>query len=154
TERIASLLRFTNGHVIVDLAGRLGPHSLALLKASDAVLVVVDDSNLGLTAIRSLLSAFVQQQQMQNIFMVGSGVKLPMHELAENAQILDLLPEHALELPPIPFDPAAVEWAGQGKTLYSLGKRNTIRALDELIRKLDAYTNRKVVQLPRAAAAP
>ena len=150
SERIANLLRFTNDYVIVDLAGRLGSQSLALLKASDAVLLVVDDSMLGMTAIRSLLSAFIHLQQTPNVYLVGSGTKVTMKQLAESAQISDLVSDMALELPVVPFDPAAARWPGQGKTLYSMGSRGTVKALSGIVEMLNSFLEGKVVRLPRS----
>jgi len=54
--RIAEVARADNDVVIVDTAGRLGPATGALIRNADVVLVVVDDSVLGVTAVDLFLS--------------------------------------------------------------------------------------------------
>lgn len=125
-QRIIDLARYTHDNVIVDLSGRLSPGAEAVLRAADIVVVVVDDSILGLSAAHELTSLLTDiLKGPENLRFVCSGVKLSVQEIAAHLSVHDPLPEGCFCLPVFPFEPAAATWAGTGKTVYRGGRKET-----------------------------
>ena len=139
-ERIVETSRVQYDVVIVDTGGRMGPASGALLRSADLVLLVLDDSILGLTAVDLYLS-FIKT-------LVGSGQRLVLLiNPSSNADLsvaqiaAELEPEHQLgdaawRMPPLPFDPKAGLWPGSGSTLYGMGQRATRVALEKVAKEI------------------
>ena len=137
-QSILALARITHDTIIIDLGGRLGPAAAAILREADVVLVMLDDSLLGLSAARFFLPTLMSiVRNNDSIRFLCSGVSLPHGELERHMSQCSIGAE-AWNLPRIPFDPAAGRWPGSGKTLYSLGKKHTRRAFDDIALSLGA----------------
>jgi MinD-like ATPase involved in chromosome partitioning or flagellar assembly len=130
---MVALTRHTYDTVIVDLGSRFSPAAGAIMQAADSVVVMVDDSILGLSAVRFF--APILQSVVRNpssLFFLCSGISIPKEELARHVQEQGGGTACSWSLPVIPFDPAASKWPGSGKTLYSLGRRQTRKVFEEL----------------------
>lgn len=129
-QRVAELARVTHDNIIVDMAGRVGPASGLLLRLADEVVLVIDDSVLGLTGIYAFLSGVLPVIKNHNALrFVCSGTRLSVSEMAKEVGKEFAFGPRAWSLPPIPFDSSGGRWAGSGKTLYSLGQRPTRKVL-------------------------
>lgn len=136
-DRLLSLARCTFDNIIIDTAGRVGPASGALMRAADVIVVVIDDSLLGMTAV----SAFAESMTS---FLDGSipirflcsGTHLSKEEIREAIDPSHSFSAESWMLDPIPADSAGQSWPGSHKTLYSLGRRSTRGALDRLAAQL------------------
>jgi len=134
-QRISELGKILFDNVIVDTGGRMGPAIGSLLRDADNVIIVMDDSVLGLTAVDVYLS-FIKSLvgDVNRIkFLVNSytGSLLNIEQIAaEIQQFHDISMESWLT--PIPSDLKASSWPGTGKTIYSLGNRSTRSALEKL----------------------
>ena len=134
-QRVLELSRVLYDVIIVDTAGRMGPATGALLRSADVVLVVIDDTVLGLTAvdlylsfIKTLVSDFNKIKFLLNPY---SGALLDMN------QIVLALNEHQLsdqswELPPVPNDAKGAVWPGSGRTIYSMGGKEIRQVLESV----------------------
>ena len=139
-QRISELARVLFDVVIIDTGGRMGPASGAILRNADVVVVVIDDTILGLTAVDLYLS-FVKTLVGgvdRIVFVVNpyTGGLLGVSQIAaelEPAHHLGTLP---WRLPPVPNDPKATLWPGSGKTLYSMGLKSTRVVLEKIAREL------------------
>jgi cellulose biosynthesis protein BcsQ len=135
--RLIELARVTHHNIIVDTAGRLGPTTGTLMRAADIILVVIDDSLLGMSAVHAFLQNIMPlvKNNLEALRFVSSGSKLSVREIeAILGDDLELT-KSAWSLPPLPFDSAASRWAGTGKTLYGMGKKETRRALVDIARE-------------------
>jgi cellulose biosynthesis protein BcsQ len=140
-QRVAELSRVLFDVIIVDTAGRMGPATGAILRAADVVLVVMDDTILGLTAVDLYLS-FVKTLVGGTdgiVFVVNpySGALLGVSEIAKELEPAHHLGDEAWRLPPIPNDPRAALWPGSGRTLYSMGQKLTRSTLETIARELN-----------------
>lgn len=139
--RILELSRVMYDVVIVDTGGRMGPAAGALLRGADVVLIVIDDTILGLTAV-DLYLTFVKTLvggTDRIVFLVNpySGALLGVREIMEELEPAHHLGEAPWRLPPIPNDPKASLWPGSGRTLYSKGQKSTRVVLEKIARELD-----------------
>ena len=131
-QRLLHFARITHDAVIIDAGTRLGPAVALLMRESDRVVVVLDDSVLGLTAaheyLKSLLPILDGDRVLQ---LLGSGVARPMTQIASMLAEQGLgLGDHVWSLAPIPFDGGADAWPGVGKTLHSVGRKAVRQALE------------------------
>lgn len=138
-QRIVELCRIVSDAIIVDTAGRIGPATGALLRQADAVIVVIDDTVLGLTAVDIYLN------YLKSLVSDVSRIKFLLNPysgalLDENQIIMALeshnLSESAWSLPPVPNDPKGAVWAGSGRTLYGLGSKETRRTIETIAAEL------------------
>lgn len=138
-QRIMELSRNLFDVIIVDTAGRMGPATGAILRNADIVLVVIDDTVLGLTAVDLYLSYIktlvAESERVRFLLNPYSGALLDM------SQIIMALSEHRLgdeawSLPPVPNDPKGAVWPGSGRTLYSMGQKETRRVLETIANTL------------------
>lgn len=139
-QRIVELSRVLFDVILIDTAGRMGPATGGVLRAADIVLVVIDDTILGLTAVDLYLS-FVKT-------LVGSSERLVFLVNPTSVSMLgidqiaaDLEPAHRLgdlpwRLPPLPYDSKGSLWPGSGRTLYSMGQKQTRATLEKIAREL------------------
>jgi MinD-like ATPase involved in chromosome partitioning or flagellar assembly len=139
-ERIIETSRVLFDVLICDTSGRMGPAAGALLRSADVVLVVIDDSILGLTAVDLYLS-FVKTLVGgvdRIVFLVNpySGALLGVPQIAAELEPAHRLGEAAWRLPPLPNDPKAALWPGSGRTLYSMGQRSTRAVLERVAKEL------------------
>jgi pilus assembly protein CpaE len=139
-QRVVELARVLFDVIIIDTAGRMGPTSGALVRLADVVMVVIDDTVLGLTAV-DLYLTFIKTlvgETDRIVFAVNpsSGSLLGVSQIAAELEPAHHLGEKPWRLPPIPNDTRAALWPGSGRTLYSMGGRNTRSALEQVAREL------------------
>jgi cellulose biosynthesis protein BcsQ len=140
TQRILELSRVLFDVIIVDTGGRMGPATGALLRSADIVVIVIDDTILGLTAV-DLYLTFVKTLvggTDRVVFLVNpySGALLGVEQIAAELEPAHHLGDAPWRLPPIPNDPKAALWPGSGRTLYSMGQKQTRVILERIAREL------------------
>lgn len=137
-QSIINLARITHDNVIIDLGGRLGPAAGAIMRSADAVVVLVDDSLLGLSAARFFVPTLRSViKDPDSLYFLCSGISVAKNELAKHIEDDAQLGEHAWTLPIIPFDANAAAWPGTGQTLYSIGGKKTRQAFNDLAAALE-----------------
>jgi cellulose biosynthesis protein BcsQ len=139
-QRIVELSRVIFDAVIIDTAGRMGPATGALIRSADVVLIVVDDTVLGLTAVDLFLS-FIKSlvgSTERICFLVNpySGALMSVQQIAAELEPAHHLGEAPWRLPALPNDPKAALWPGSGRTLYSMGQKNTRQALERVAKEI------------------
>ncbi len=139
-QRIVDIARLNYDVVIVDTGGRMGPATGALLRSADVVLIVIDDTILGLTAV-DLYLTFVKSLvggTERIVFLVNpySGALLGVSQIAAELEPAHRLGEAPWRLPPVPNDPKAALWPGSGRTLYSMGQKSTRAVLERIAREI------------------
>lgn len=138
--RVVELARVMHDVIIVDTAGRMGPATGGLLRHADTVLVVLDDTILGLTAVDLYLN-FIKNLvggTERICFLVNpfSGALLGVQQIAAELEPAHQLGDLPWRLPPVPNDPKAALWPGTGRTLYSMGQKSTRMVLERIAREL------------------
>lgn len=139
-QRITELSRALFDVVIVDTGGRMGPATGALIKSADVVLVVIDDTILGLTAV-DLFLTFIKNllgSSERLTFLVNpySGAMMGVEQIAAELEPAHRLGDAPWRLPPIPNDPKAALWPGSGRTLYSMGQKSTRQILERVAKEI------------------
>jgi cellulose biosynthesis protein BcsQ len=139
-QRILELSRVLFDVIIVDTAGRMGPATGTILRSADVVLIVIDDTILGLTAV-DLYLTFVKTLvggTDRIVFLVNpySGALLGVPQIAAELEPAHNLGELPWRLPPVPNDPKAALWPGSGRTLYSMGQKSTRVVLEKIAREI------------------
>jgi len=139
-QRIVELSRVMHDAIIIDTGGRMGPATGALMRIADVVLIVIDDTILGLTAVDLYLS-YVKTLvggTDRILFLVNpySGALLGVPQIAAELEPAHHLGDAPWRLPPVPNDPKAALWPGSGRTLYSMGQRQTRAVLEQVAREL------------------
>jgi len=139
-QRIVELARVMHDAIVIDTAGRMGPATGALMRIADVVLIVIDDTILGLTAVDLYLS-YVKSlvgDTDRIVFLVNpySGALLGVPQIAAELEPAHNLGELPWRLPPVPNDPKAALWPGSGRTLYSMGQRSTRLALEHIAKEI------------------
>lgn len=139
-QRVLELSRVMFDVIIVDTGGRMGPATGAILRAADVVLIVIDDTILGLTAV-DLYLTFVKTLvggSDRIVFLVNpySGALLGVPQIAAELEPAHHLGEAPWRLPPVPNDPKGALWPGSGRTLYSMGQKSTRLALERIAREI------------------
>jgi pilus assembly protein CpaE len=140
SQRVIEIARVLFDVVIVDTGGRIGPAAGAIIRNSDVVVVVIDDTVLGLTAVDLYLS-FIKTLVGgvdRIVFLVNpySGALMGVPQIAAELEPAHHLGEQAWRLPPIPNDPKGALWPGSGRTLYSMGQKATRLALEKVAREI------------------
>lgn len=139
-QRIVELARVMFDVVIIDTAGRMGPGIGAAVRASDFVVLVIDDTVLGLTAVDLYLSFLKNLVGGTDriVFLVNpySGALVGISEIAAELEPVHMLGQEPWRLPPILNDPKGAMWPGSGKTLYSLGKDATKQTFERVAAEL------------------
>ncbi|MCB0346507.1 MAG: AAA family ATPase [Bdellovibrionales bacterium] len=135
-QRLLDLARVMHDVILIDLGGRIGPASGALMRAADEVLIVIDDTVLGLTALDLFLSyaktLVVGPDRISFVVNGYSGSLLAVPQIEAELEPVHHLGERPWRLPPVPVDPKASLWPGSGRTLYSMGQKATRAALEEV----------------------
>lgn len=141
---VIELARVTHDNIIVDTAGRLCPTSGYLMRESDYIVIVVDDSILGLTAAHAFLETMMPIVKNRNsIRFLCSGLNVPKIEIQRFIEReLDFSEDHWI-LPELPADPAGGKWPATGKTLYSMGSRATKKAFESIAGTLGLLEERR-----------
>jgi MinD-like ATPase involved in chromosome partitioning or flagellar assembly len=135
-QRVVEIARVLFDVVLVDTGGRMGPAVGGLIRTADVVLLVVDDTVLGLTAVDLYLS-FIKSlvgSTEKLCFLVNpySGAFTSIEQIAADLEPAHQLGQAPWRLPPIPNDAKAALWPGSGRTLYSMGQKNTRQALEQI----------------------
>jgi hypothetical protein len=154
-QRIIELARVLFDVVIIDTAGRMGPAIGAVVRASDIVVLVIDDTVLGLTAVDlylSFLKTLVGGTD-RIVFLVNpySGTLVGVSEIAAELEPVHFLGEAPWRLPPVPNDLKAAQWPGSGRTLYSLGQISTRQTLERIAHELNLINIKEQDTQTRAA---
>jgi len=140
SQRIIELSRVLFDVVVVDTAGRMGPAVGGLLRVADVVLMVTDDSELGLTALDLLLTSVKPllggSDRLRFVINPSSDEPVDFKQISGELDNVHQLSEAAWSLPVIPYDPKASEWPGSGSTLYSIGGKEMRGVIAEIARKL------------------
>ena len=150
-DRILSLARCSYDNIIVDTAGRVGPAAGAIMRAADAIVVVVDDSLLGMTAVAAFIDSMTGfLQSSVPIRFLCSGTHLSKDEIRQAIDPSHTFESDSWQLEPVPVDSAGQKWPGSHKTLYSLGRRSTRSAFDRLAVQLGlTVSDSKIVDIAR-----
>ncbi len=139
-QRLLELARAMHDVILIDSGGRIGPATGALMRAADEVLIVIDDTVLGLTALDLFLSyvkALVVGSERISFLVNGySGSLLAVPQIEAELEPVHGLGPRPWRLPPVPVDPKASLWPGSGRTLYSLGQKATRASLEEVAAEL------------------
>jgi MinD-like ATPase involved in chromosome partitioning or flagellar assembly len=140
TQRIVELSKILFDVILVDTAGRMGPSIGALFRAADTVLLVIDDTVLGLTAVDMYLHLIknIVGSVDKIVFLVNpySGALVGVSQIAQDLEPVHNLGEAPWRLPPVPNDPKAALWPGSGRTFYSMGQKNTRTVLEDIASEL------------------
>jgi cellulose biosynthesis protein BcsQ len=139
-QRVVEISRLLFDVILVDTGGRMGPATGALLRAADQVLVVVDDTVLGLTAVDLYLN-YVKSligSTERLVFLVNpyAGGLLSINQIAAELEPVHKLGEAPWRLPALPNDPKAAMWPGSGNTLYKLGQKATRNTLITIAKEI------------------
>jgi MinD-like ATPase involved in chromosome partitioning or flagellar assembly len=139
-QRIVDIARVLFDVVLIDSGGRMGPAVGGLVRSADIVLLVIDDTVLGLTAVDLYLTCIKSLVGSTDklCFLVNpySGAFTSVEQIAADLEPAHQLGEAPWRLPPIPNDPKAAVWPGSGRTLYSMGQKSTRHALEQIARGL------------------
>jgi cellulose biosynthesis protein BcsQ/Ni,Fe-hydrogenase III small subunit len=139
-QRVLELARVMHDVIIVDVGGRIGPATGALMRAADEVLIVIDDSVLGLTALDLYLNyvkALVVGSERISFLVNGySGSLSALPQIEAELELVHKLGSRPWRLPPLATDAKASLWPGSGRTLYSMGQRVTRATLEEITAEL------------------
>lgn len=139
-QRLLDLARVMHDVIVIDCGGRIGPATGSLMRAADEVVIVIDDTVLGLTALDLYLSyvkALVVGPDRLNFVVTGySGSLLAVPQIQQELEPAHRLGDRPWRLPPVPVDPKASLWPGSGKTLYSMGQKGTRAAFEEICAEL------------------
>ena len=143
-QRVLELARVMHDLVLVDTGGRIGPATGALVRAADEVVIVIDDTVLGLTALDLYLSyikALVVGPERITFIVNGYSDKLlTVSQIEAELEPIHGIGAKAWRLPPVPVDPKASLWPGSGRTLYTMGQKQTRAALEEIAVELGLVT--------------
>ncbi|RME59570.1 MAG: hypothetical protein D6780_04935 [Candidatus Dadabacteria bacterium] len=139
-QRVIDLARVMYDVIIVDTAGRMGPATGGIVRSADIVLIVIDDTILGLTAV-DLYLTFIKTliggtDRIRFLVNPYSGALLGVSKIAAELEPAHQLGEEPWKLPPVPNDPKAALWPGSGRTLYSMGQKQTRLALEKIALEL------------------
>ncbi len=150
-QRIVEISRVMFDTIIIDTGGRMGPATGGLLRVADVVLIVIDDTILGLTAV-DLYLTFVKTlvgSTDRIVFLVNpsSGSLLGVQQIAAELEPAHHLGEAPWRLPPVPTDSKGALWPGSGRTLYSMGQKNTRAVLERIARDIG------VIETPTGSGA-
>jgi cellulose biosynthesis protein BcsQ len=139
-QRIVELAKVLFDVVIIDTAGRMGPAVGGLLRSADVVVIVSDESELGLTATDLLLSSIQSlvggMEKIRFLIRASSDDPVNFKQISAELDSVDELGEAAWTLPAVPFDAKVADWPGSGNTLYSAGNEELHRVFKEITKKL------------------
>lgn len=156
-QRLLELARVMHDVILIDTGGRIGPATGGLMRAADEVLIVIDDTVLGLTALDLFLSyvkALVVGTERISFVVNGySGSLLAVPQIEAELEPVHHLGSRPWRLPPVPVDPKASLWPGSGRTLYSMGQKATRATLEEVAAELNLIQRGAAAEEARKAGA-
>ena len=143
-ERVLELARASYDNIIVDTAGKLGPLTGYLMCIADTVVVLVDDSVLGVSAVHQFLVGVTPyiSTNLSAVRFLRSGTSLPNRKLMSLIDPDAVFPEEAWLTSSIPVDSAAGKWPGTGKTIYSCGGKVLKKSFEDLTGELGLLSER------------
>lgn len=140
-QRIIELAKVLFDTVIIDTAGRMGPAVGGILRSADTVIVVSDESELGLTATDLLLASVKPliggADRIRFLVRASSDKPVNFKQISADLDAVHELGDSAWILPAIPFVPKAVSWPGSGNTLFSVGNTELAKVFKEIALKLN-----------------
>jgi MinD-like ATPase involved in chromosome partitioning or flagellar assembly len=135
-QRVVELAKVLFDVVIIDTAGRMGPAVGGIIRQADVVLIVSDESELGLTAMDLLLTSIKPliggTERLRFLIRASSDAVVDLKQIAEDLESMHELSESCWSLPSVPFDPKVISWPGSGNTLYSAGNKDMNRIFREI----------------------
>jgi len=139
-QRILELSRVLFDVILVDTGGRIGPTTGSIIRSADVVLVILDDTILGLTAVDRYLS-FIKGllgsvERLCFLVNPSSGALMTVQQAAAELEPTHRLGDKPWRLPALPFEARAASWPGSGQTLYSMGSKSMKQAFDKIAREL------------------
>ncbi len=139
-QRILELSRVLFDVILIDTSGRLGPATGALIRSADVVLVVIDDTLLGLTAV-DLYLHFVKNlvgSPDRLFFLVNpcSNALMTVQQIAAELEPAHRLGAAPWRLPALPFETKASLWPGSSQTIYGMGSKSMRQTLEKIAREL------------------
>jgi hypothetical protein len=136
SQRIVELAKVLFDIVIIDTAGRMGPAVGGIIRQADVVLLVSDESELGLTAMDLLLTSIKPliggTDRLRFLIRASSDSAVDIRQISEDLESMHELGELCWSLPAVPFDPKVASWPGSGNTLYSAGNKELGRVFKEI----------------------
>jgi MinD-like ATPase involved in chromosome partitioning or flagellar assembly len=136
SQRIVELAKVLFDVVIIDTAGRMGPAVGGIIRQADVVLIVSDESELGLTAMDLLLTSIKPliggTDRLRFLIRAASDGAVDLKQISEDLESMHELNESCWSLPVVPFDPKVASWPGSGNTLYSAGNKDLNRVFREI----------------------
>jgi len=140
-QKVLDIARVSHDVIIIDTAGRIGPATGVLMRGADEVVVVIDDTVLGLTALDLFLgyakALVVGSDRLAFLVNGYSGSLLAVPQIKAELEPSHSLGERPWRFPPVPVDRKASLWPGSGKGFYRLGQRSTRAALEEIAGQLE-----------------
>ncbi len=137
-EQILSYARTSFDVIIVDTVGRISSSTGFLLHKSDANLIVIDDSVLGLASVPSfmkMIEPLIINRVGTNHF-IRSGTKIKAEKISkliaqsDKHSMLHQVLSNSCLLPALELDSAANEWPASGNTLYSIGSKHNKKVFE------------------------
>jgi MinD-like ATPase involved in chromosome partitioning or flagellar assembly len=140
SQRIVELAKVLFDVVIIDTAGRMGPAVGGIVRNADIVLMVSDESELGLTAMDLLLTSIKPliggTDRIRFLIRASSEGSIDLKQISEDLDSMHELSPSCWSLPALPFDPKLSSWPGSGNTLYSAGNKELNRLFKEIAGQL------------------
>lgn len=132
--RIIELARVTQDTLLVDTGGRLSAATGTLLRLADEVVVLIDNSLLGLSAAHAFLETLmtITKGMQDSVRVICCGTELSPDEVRRLIGDSLQLGPSAWSMPSIPPDRYAEKWPGTGSTLYTNGQKQTRAVLREI----------------------
>ncbi|MCO6431952.1 MAG: AAA family ATPase [Deltaproteobacteria bacterium] len=133
-QHLSDLMRVTHDCVLVDMAGRMGCGTGALLRSSDSIILLIDDSLLGLSGTASFLKTIYPliKNKIETLKIICSSSVMRRREILSVINQTVAIPETCWIEEGYPADPAAETWPGTGNTLFESGQKSTKRSLVEI----------------------
>ncbi len=132
-DRLMSLARASHENIIIDTQGKLSPAVAMLMRQADEILMVLDDSAIGLASLGNFLktagSKFLIPEKMR---FVRSGTSMKLKEIREWVDPKNIYPDFCWVEHVIPIDAAASAWPGSGKSMYAMAHPMTRGILEQL----------------------
>jgi MinD-like ATPase involved in chromosome partitioning or flagellar assembly len=139
-QRVVELAKVLFDVVIIDTAGRMGPAVGGIIRQADIVLMVSDESELGLTATDLLLTSIKPliggTDRIRFLVRANGERPVDIKQISSDLDSVHELSDTSWSLPPVPFDTKVSSWPGSGNTLYSAGNKELTRVFKEITEKL------------------
>lgn len=135
-QRIVELAKVLFDVAIIDTAGRMGPAVGGIIRNADIVLMVSDESELGLTATDLLLTSIKPliggSDRLRFLIRASSDQPVDLKQISSDLESMHELSDVCWSLPSIPYDPKVSSWPGSGNTLYSSGNKDLNQVFKEI----------------------